>query len=153
MNIFITSFFIYLSTYFVSYFIWNLLKVTYEKIDKESYEDIKQNVWIKLYCIITVLCIHYVWVFCNKHNKKGCGSHPYYLFPILFLIPIYMIFVLDYIEYRWVKLDKENEKLNRIFTNIMILLFVLNVLFFFLSKELKTKTMRYLEIFFLLELF
>jgi len=148
----IESFFVFASTYFISYLILSFIKIIYQKINPITFSNIKQNVWMKLYCIITLLCVHYVWFFCKKFYPLRCGYHSYFIIPFIVMIPIYLLFIKDYYEYRFIKEDKENEKWNRILTHIFVLLFLFQFLFYYLSKKMQLKVMTVVESFFLFEI-
>ena len=148
----IESFFVFASTYFISYLILSFIKIIFQKNNPITFSNIKQNVWMKLYCIITLLCVHYVWFFCKKFYPLRCGYHSYFIIPFIVMIPIYILFLKDYYEYRFIKEDKENEKWNRILTHIFVLLFLFQFLFYYLSKKMQLKVMTVVESFFLFEI-
>jgi len=148
----IESFFVFASTYFISYLILSFIKIIFQKNNPITFSNIKQNVWMKLYCILTLLCIHYVWVYCKKFYPQRCGYHSYFIIPFIVMIPIYILFIKDYYEYRFVKEDKENEKWNRILAHLFILLFLFQFVFYYLSKKMQQKVITVVESFFLFEI-
>ncbi len=152
MNIYLESFIVYLSSYLISYLILEMIQSIMESHYPEKYKELKKDVWIRLYCVIAILVIHYIWLYCQKFHKERCGKHSYFLFPILFLIPIYSIFFINYYEYRWGESSsQENEKINRILTHVMLLLFVFNTLFVFLPKKWQRKALEVVNVIMLFE--
>jgi hypothetical protein len=148
----IESFFVFASTYLISYFILSFIQIIYQKINPITFSKIKKNVWMKLYCILTLLCVHYVWFYCRKFYPLRCGYHSYFIIPFIVMIPIYILFIQDYYEYRFVIEDKENEKWNRILAHIFVLLFLFQFVFYYLSKKMQQKVITVVESFFLFEI-
>ncbi len=146
------SFFVFASAYLISYLFLLLIQTFYQKIHPQTFTKIKQNVWVKLYCILTLLSIHYIWFYCRRFYPQRCGYHSYFIVPFVVMIPIYILFLKDYYEYRFVKEDKENEKWNRILTHIFVLLFLFQFVFYYLSKKMQAKVITVVESFFLFEI-
>ncbi len=155
----------YSFTYIFAYFILELSKWGLQKYSKEEYEKIGKDVWIRYYCVLVVLWIHFIWIHCHFNSSKNIlkicfhsihkhSNLEYFIFPILFLTPIYIIFFYHYYDYQWGESStQENEKLNRILARIMILLFLVTIVFLFLSQKYQKKTMDVVTVLSVFELF
>ncbi len=153
MDTYFESFIVYFSSYFIAYIILNIIQRIMESYYPDKFKELKKDVWIRLYCVIAILVIHYIWLYCRKFYKERCGKHSYFLFPIIFLIPIYSVFFINYYEYRWGESStQENEKINRILTHIMLLLFVFNILFVFLPRKWQQKSLEVVNAIMLFEI-
>jgi hypothetical protein len=119
--------------------------------NRDEFLKINKHIWMKLFLIINILLIHYFWLYTRKYLSKDYGKVSY-LIPILFITPLYITFIYQYLDYRFIVKNKENEKWNRILDHIMILLIVVHFLFFFLSRKYQNKLLEYINILFLFEL-
>lgn len=136
-----------------------------QKYSEEEFNKLGKDVWIRYYCILVVLIIHFLWVHCHftsrtpsfricfdsKHKHQNLQ---FFIFPLLFLTPIYIIFFLNYYQYKWGESSsQENEKINRILARIMMLLFIITILFIFLSHTYQKRTMDLVTVLSVFELF
>ncbi len=153
--------FFYISSYLIAYI---LLKSTQFITQKYDTIQIKNDVWIRYYCVLVVIIIHFIWIHCHFSSNlsyKICfnsyHSHPQsslFIFPLLFLTPIYIIFFYHYYESEWGESSsQENEKINRILARIMVLFFLVTIVFFFLSQRYQKKTMDVVTVLSVFELF
>ena len=151
----------YLSSYLIAYI---LLKSTQFIIQKYYDSSVGEDVWIRYYCVLVVIIIHFIWIHCHfKSNLsyKICfnsyHSHPQsslFIFPLLFLTPIYIIFFYHYYDSQWGESSsQENEKMNRILARMMILFFLVTIVFFFLTQRYQKKTMDIVTVLSVFELF
>lgn len=151
----------YISSYLIAYI---LLKSTQFIIQKYNSIQIEKDVWIRYYCVLVVIIIHFIWIHCHFSSNlsfKICfnsyHSHPQsslFIFPLLFLTPIYIIFFYHYYESQWGKsASQENEKLNRILARMMVLFFLVTIVFFFLSQRYQKKTMDVVTVLSVFEIF
>lgn len=172
----------YISSYVIAYI---LLKSTQMMIQKYNSIQIEKDVWIRYYCVLVVIIIHFIWIHCHFSSNlsfKICfnsyHSHPQsslFIFPLLFLTPIYIIF---FYHFSWIRLktdqkdrdfplesrhynesqwtessSQENKKINRILNRIMILFFLVTIVFFFLSQRYQKKTMDLVTVLSVFEIF
>ncbi len=151
----------YISSYLIAYI---LLKSTQFITQKYDTIQIKNDVWIRYYCVLVVIIIHFIWIHCHFSSNlsyKICfnsyHSHPQsslFIFPLLFLTPIYIIFFYHYYESEWGESSsQENEKINRILARIMVLFFLVTIVFFFLSQRYQKKTMDLVTVLSVFEIF
>lgn len=156
----ISSIFIFISSYFISYFILFLFQRLIQFFRPHIYSQLSIQIWINLYCTIVVIVSHYIWLYCHRFYKKDCGNYSYFLFPVFFLIPIYLLFIYNYVEgkkrQRQEMSDEKNNledmKWNRITTHIFVLIFLFQILFYFLKKEYQVRILQGIESLFLFEL-
>ena len=155
----------YLSSYLFGYLLLKGTEMGIQKYSQEEFDQIGKDVWIRYYCVLVVLIIHFIWVHCHfsSHDKslRICFDSKqknqnlkFFIFPLLFLTPIYIIFFYNYYDSQWGESSsQENEKINRILSRIMILLFIITFLFLFLSHTYQKKTMDLVTILSVFELF
>lgn len=82
----------YISAFFISLFIILLLKKDLEKFKYDLYANINKSIWIKVYCILTIMLIHFFWLmsifFLNFNDDSYFYGFPYYLL-IVYIIYVY----------------------------------------------------------------
>lgn len=147
----LNSILLYLTTYFISYSFVLIIQKALNLYNRDEYLKIDKHIWIKLFLIINILVIHYFWLYSRKYLKEDYGKVSY-IIPILFITPLYITFIYQYMDYRFIIKNKENEKWNRILDHVMILLIAVHFLFFFLSRKNQNKLLKYINILFLFEL-
>jgi UDP-N-acetylmuramyl pentapeptide phosphotransferase/UDP-N-acetylglucosamine-1-phosphate transferase len=82
---------LYISTFFIAYLIIYLVKKDLKIFKPTLYQEINEKIWVKIYCMVTILFIHSVWLaslifLCYKDENYIFG------FP-LYLIITYIIFL------------------------------------------------------------
>ena len=155
----------YLSSYLLAYLFLKGTEMGIQIYSKETFDQLGKDVWIRYYCVLVVLIIHFLWVHCHfssrtpslricldsKHKHQNLQ---FFIFPLLFLTPIYIIFFYNYYDSQWGESSsQENEKINRILARIMILLFLITFLFLFLSHTYQKRTMDLVTVLSVFELF
>ncbi len=147
----LNSLLLYLTTYFISYSFVLMIQKSINLYNRDEFLKIDKHIWIKLFLIINILLIHYFWLYTRKYLTDDYGKVSY-IIPLIFITPLYITFIYQYIDYRFVIKNKENEKWNRILDHVMILLIAVHFLFFFLSRKYQNKLLEYINILFLFEL-
>lgn len=154
----------YLSSYLFGYI---LFKITQSYFSSNSFN---QNTWIRYYCLLVVLIIHFIWIHCSFGSKKTSFTQTCHLihhnqnirnfiFPILFLTPIYIIFFINYFQIQYYNIDQEKtesewtQKVNRILAKIMILMFIVTIVFLFLTQRYQKRTIQFIDILSIFEVF
>jgi magnesium-transporting ATPase (P-type) len=155
----------YLSSYLIAYLLLKGTEMGIQKYSEEEFQKLGKDVWIRYYCVLVVFIIHFIWIHCHFTNRNTSfhicfdSKHKhqnlqFFIFPLLFLTPIYIIFFYNYYDYQWGESSsQENEKINRILSRIMILLFIITFLFIFLSHTYQKRTMDLVTILSVFELF
>ena len=117
---------IYLFTFFISGFLLFILKNDIKKFKLKIYDEINNKLWIKLYCIISIIFIHLLWVssvlLLDVDDKLFIYGFPMYL-----IIPycIYAITDLSNNEENTITAEKLDKILNVLMSLYLICIIIL----------------------------
>lgn len=132
--------YIYLFTFFIAGFIIYLCMNDLKKFKatkfKNLYEQINYKIWAKLYTLIVIFSIHFIWLFYTFFLNYKDESIIYAFQPVL---------IVPYIVYCVIDLKKESEdevtplskKINQFINYIMSIYFVLIIILITLPNQTK----------------
>jgi len=118
---------IYLCSYFISGIILYLLMIDIKKFKNRLYYEITNEIWIKLYCLISILIIHLIWIFSilflNYEDSSIIYGIPYFL-----ILPYLLYLGIDFKKIDTVASEKINKYLNYIISLYLIIIIIIAVI-------------------------
>jgi len=125
---------IYICSYFISGIILYLLMIDIKKFKNRLYYEITNEIWIKLYCLISILIIHLIWifsiVFLNYQDSSIIYGIPYFL-----IIPYLLYLTIDFKKIDTIASEKINKYLNYIISFYLIIIIMIAVIPNKIKKE------------------
>ena len=118
---------IYICSYFLSFIFLYLFMQDFKKFKKINYNEISNDVWIKIYCIISISFIHLIWLFSifilNDENTNYIYGLPIYL-----LLPYILYIISDFKQYDSIISVKLNKYFNLLMSVYLIGIIVILII-------------------------
>ena len=130
---------IYIFTFFISIFIVFLLKNDIQKFNLKLYDKIEDKIWIKLYCIISIIFIHLLWLF-NIIFVNMNDNLLIYGFPLYLLIPYIIYVITDILKKN--EINNLNIKLDKLFNHLISIYFIFIIIFVIVPDKYKKNTIK-----------
>lgn len=126
---------IYLLSFILSGFILYLFKIDLKKFKQKLYDQLNNEIWIKIYSFISIGTIHLIWllstILLNYNDTTIIYAFPYFL-----LIPYGLYIGADLINRNNDK-TIASEKINKIFNYLMSFYFILIIIFIIIPNNIK----------------
>lgn len=140
---------LYISTFFIAAIVLYLVMNDFKKCKNILYNKIYYKIWIKTYILLTIIFIHFVWlfsqIFLDESDKNCIYGVPIYIYiPYLSLI---IVQINDYLDKK--KQEKEestpSKKINKLINYIFILYFICILLFIAIPNDIKKYIIKYIR--------
>ena len=126
---------IYLLSFILSGFVLYLFQIDLKKFKHKLYDEINNEIWIKVYSFVCIGAIHLIWllssILLNYNDTTIVYAVPYFL-----LIP-YLL----YIGTNLINKNKDksiaSEKINKIFNYLISFYFILIIIFIIIPNSIK----------------
>ena len=126
---------IYLLSFILSGFILYLFNIDLKKFKQKLYDQLNNEIWIKIYSFISIGTIHLIWllstVLLNYNDTTIIYAFPYFL-----LIPYGLYIGADLMNRNNDK-TIASEKINKIFNYLMSFYFILIIIFIIIPNNIK----------------
>jgi len=123
---------IYICSYFLSVIILYLFILDVKKFKDRLYYEITNEIWIKIYCLISIFVIHIIWLFSILFLNYDDNS-------IIYGIPYFLIF--PYILYLATDLRNNDtiasQKINKYLNYLMTLYLIIIILITTVPNKIK----------------
>jgi len=128
---------IYLLSFILSGFILYLFKIDLKKFKHKLYDEINNEIWIKVYSFICIGGIHLIWLLSTLLLNYN-DTTIVYAFPYFLLIP-YGLYIGTDLMYKNSDYDKTiaSEKINKIFNYLMSFYFIIIIIFIIIPNNIK----------------
>lgn len=115
---------IYIYSFFLSAIILYLFKVDIKKFKNRLYYEISNEIWIKLYCIISIFFIHLIWFFSvfffNYEDTSLLYGIPYFL-----IVPYILYITADFKKSETIASEKINKYLNYLTSIYLVFIIII----------------------------
>lgn len=132
---------LYISSYFISFIILHIYNIDLKKINIKLYEEINIKVWIKIYSLISIALIHFIWIISTLFLDYNDNTL-IYGFPIFLLIP-YIIYIAD--EFKNEDKNIVSEKINKYLNYITSLYIGIIIIIIMLPLDTKKYIINYIK--------
>ena len=126
---------IYLLSFILSGFVLYLFQIDLKKFKNKLYDQINNEVWIKVYAFISIGSIHLIWLLSSillDYNDKS----KIYAFPYFLLIP-YLLYIITDINNKDSSKSIASEKIDKIFNYLMSFYFISIIIFIIIPNNIK----------------
>lgn len=142
---------LFISSFFIAGIILYLFINDLKKNKNKFYNEINNEVWIKLYALLTIGIIHFIWLFAilflNYDDNTLIYGFPFYL-----LIPYIIYGGINYagettLHIVGLESNKESiasEKINKYLNYLISLYFILIIIFLIIPVECKKDIFKYI---------
>jgi len=129
---------LYSSTFILSLFILYLIIIDLKKMKLRLYNELDYKIWIKVYSLITIVLIHFLWLcivlFTNNNDSNVIYGIPFYLFIS------YFIFIITEINIQNdCNISIATEKINRYINYLIYLYFICILIVIFIPNKIKIR--------------
>jgi hypothetical protein len=126
---------IYLLSFILSGFILYLFQIDLKKFKNKLYNEINNEIWIKVYSFICIGSIHLIWllltILLDYNDKTNVYAFPYFL-----IIP-YVLYIGTDLANKESDKTIASEKIDIIFNYLMSFYFILIIIFIIIPNEIK----------------